>query len=197
MTSTSQGLVLYSFYDSLNLSIRWAGQNCSVYSSQLNCSGMKTGWGPIECTPSWGPENFRIFPPIDWFSVTSRTMTTSSTGCKQKTRPEEMYVVMHLWCRRRRKKKVKVLTQGCGGGPVSLPTVITSAKPLGDVLSGSAQRRGAFWCSLPSLLFDYSLWVLRTACTVVVRKDVRQMISPDNKIVICKTYARWSHQILK
>ena len=34
----------------------------------------------------------------DWFSVTSRTMTTNSTGSKQKTRPEEMYVVLHLWC---------------------------------------------------------------------------------------------------
>ena len=40
------------------------------------------------------------------------------------------HVVLHLWCRRRRKKKVKVLTLGCGGGPMSLPTEITSAKHL-------------------------------------------------------------------
>ena len=54
------------------------------------------------------------------FSLTSRTMITYSSGSKRKARLEEMYVCSHLWCRRRRKKKVKVFTLGFSIGPKSL-----------------------------------------------------------------------------
>ena len=75
--------------------------------------------------------------------VTSRTMTTNSIGSKQKTRPDSGGNVCRFAFIVSKEKEEEIKSAHSGlrwWSSVYLLTVITSAKHLGDVFSGSAQR---------------------------------------------------------